>query len=424
VRIGHAPEPNLPRVRQRLPPSLRIRDFALLWAALLANGLASQMLAVAIGWQVYSIHRNPLDLGLVGLMEFLPLPILALPAGQIADRLPRRAVTACAFALNVAIAVLLVFVTLAGARTLWPFLAIAAVAGVANVVGNPALRALTPEIVPRELLPGALALRGMGGQIGVIAGPALGGVIFAVEPVAVYATAAGLLTLSLVAVLAMRPVVRSLVTTEPPGWDSLVAGIRFIARTRMLLGAISLDLFGVLLGDSIALAPVFARSILHVGPIGLGVLRTAPSVGALAAAVLLARKPLRTPAGPTLLVVVATFGAAMIVFGLSKWLPLSLAALALSGFVDMISVNIRQTAVTMLTPPQLQGRVSAVEWVFISASNELGAFESGAVASLVGAVPAVVAGGVVMIGIAAIWPKVFPALSRLGRLSDLRPEPV
>jgi MFS family permease len=411
-------------MRQRLPPSLRIRDFALLWAALLSNGLASQMLAVAIGWQVYSIHRNPLDLGLVGLMEFLPLPILALPAGQIADRLPRRAVTAGAFGLNVAIAVLLVFVTLAGARTLWPFLAIAAVAGVANVVGNPALRALTPELVPRELLPGALALRGVAGQIGVIAGPALGGIIFAIEPVAVYVTAAGLLLLSLLAVLAMRPVVRSLVTTEPPGWDSLVAGVRFIARTRMLLGAIGLDLFGVLLGDSIALAPVFARSILHVGPIGLGVLRTAPSVGALAAAVLLARRPLRTPAGPTLLVVVATFGAGMIVFGLSKWLPLSLAALCLTGFVDMISVNIRQTAVTMLTPPQLQGRVSAVEWVFISASNELGAFESGAVASLVGAVPAVVAGGLVMIGIAATWTKLFPALSHLGRLSDLRPEPV
>jgi MFS family permease len=411
-------------MQRRLPPALRIRDFALLWASLLANGLASQMLAVAIGWQVYSIHRNPLDLGLVGLMEFLPLPLLALPAGQIADRLPRRAVTAGAFALNIAIALLLVFVTLAGARALWPFLAIAGVAGIANVVGNPAMRALTPELVPHELLPGALALRGVAGQIGVIAGPALGGIIFAVEPVAVYATSAGLLTLSLAAVLAMRPVVRSLVTTEPPGWDSLVAGVRFIFRARMLLGAIGLDLFGVLLGDSIALAPVFARSILHIGPVGLGLLRTAPSVGALVAAVLLARKPLQTPAGPTLLVVVAAFGGGMIVFGLSKWLPLSLAALCFTGFVDMISVNIRQTTVTMLTPPQLQGRVSAVEWVFISASNELGAFESGAVASLIGTVPAVVAGGVVMVGIAAIWTRLFPALARLGKLEDLRPEPV
>jgi len=411
-------------MRRRLPPALRIRDFALLWASLFSSGVAFQMLAVAIGWQVYSIHHNPLDLGLVGLMEFLPLPLLALPAGQIADRLPRRAVTAAALVLNIAIALLLVVVTLTGARSLWPFLAIAAVAGTASVVGNPAMRALTPELVPHELLPGALALRGVAGQVGLISGPALGGIIFAIKPVAVYASAAGLLTLSLAAVLAMRPVVRSLVTTERPGWDSLVAGVRFIFRARMLLGAIGLDLFGVLLGDSIALAPVFAQSILHTGPVGLGLLRTAPSVGALVAAVMLARKPLRTPAGPTLLVVVAAFGAGMIVFGLSKWLPLSLAALCFTGFVDMISVNIRQTTVTMLTPPQLQGRVSAVEWVFISASNELGAFESGAVASLVGAVPAVVAGGIVMVGIAAIWTKLFPALARLGKLADLRPEPV
>jgi MFS family permease len=411
-------------MKRRLPPALRIRDFALLWASLFSSGVAFQMLAVAIGWQVYSIHHNPLDLGLVGLMEFLPLPLLALPAGQIADRLPRRAVTAAALVLNIAIALLLVMVTLTGARSLWPFLAIAAVAGTASVVGNPAMRALTPELVPHELLPGALALRGVAGQVGLISGPALGGIIFAIKPVAVYATAAGLLTLSLIAVLAMRPAVRSLVTTEPPGWDSLVAGVRFIFRARMLLGAIGLDLFAVLLGDSIALAPVFAQSILHTGPVGLGLLRTAPSVGALVAALMLARKPLRTPAGPTLLVVVAAFGAGMIVFGLSKWLPLSLAALCFTGFVDMISVNIRQTTVTMLTPPQLQGRVSAVEWVFISASNELGAFESGAVAALVGAVPAVVAGGIVMVGIAAIWTRLFPALARLGKLADLRPEPV
>jgi MFS family permease len=411
-------------VRHRLPPALQIRSFALLWTAILTNGLASQMLAVAIGWQVYSIRHNPLDLGLVGLMEFLPLPLLALPAGQIADRLPRRAVTACAFALNVGIAVLLVFVTLAGATKLWPFLVIAAISGVANVIGNPAARALTPELVPYEHLPGALALRGVAGQIGVIAGPALGGIIFAIEPVAVYVTAAGLLTLSLIAILVMPPVARSLVTTEPLGWDSLVAGVRFIFHSRMLLGAIGLDLFGVLLGDSIALAPVFAQSILHVGPIGLGLLRTAPAVGALASALLLARRPLRTPAGPTLLVVVGIFGGAMIVFGLSKWLPLSLAALALAGFVDMISVNIRQTAVVMLTPPHLQGRVSAVEWVFISASNELGAFEAGVLARLIGTVPAVVAGGAAMIGVAATWSRAFPALARMGKLADLRPEPV
>jgi MFS family permease len=382
------------------------------------------MLAVAIGWQVYAIHRNPLDLGLVGLMEFLPLPLLALPAGQLADRVSRRLVASAALVLNVLIAVLLLVVTLAGARTLWPFLAIAAVAGIASVVGNPAARALTPELVPGALLPDAIALRSVAGQIGVIAGPALGGVIFAIEPVAVYAAAAGLLSLSLAAILLLPRSARTMLTGEPMNWESLVAGVRFVVRTKMLLGAIGLDLFAVLLGDAIALAPVFARSILHTGPIGLGVLRTAPSVGALTAALLLARRPLRTAAGPTLLVVVAIFGAGMIVFGFSRWLPLSLVALAVSGFADMISVNIRATTVTLLTPPSLQGRVNAVEWVFVSASNELGAFESGALARLVGTVPAVVAGGITMIGIAGTWTRLFPALSHMGRLEDLRPEPI
>jgi hypothetical protein len=258
----------------------------------------------------------------------------------------------------------------------------------------------------------------------VIAGPALGGVIFAIEPVAVYATAAGLLTASLLAILSLPRTARTDLSGEPVNWESLVAGVRFVVRTRMLLGAIGLDLFAILLGDSIALAPVFARSILHVGPIGLGLLRTAPSVGALSAAVMLARRPLRAAAGPTLLVVIAVFGAGMIVFGFSRWLPLSLAALAVTGFVDMISMNIRSTTVTMLTPLPLQGRVNAVEWVFISASNELGAFEAGALARLIGTVPAVVAGGAAMIAIAGTWTRLFPALARMGRLEDLRPDPV
>src|SRR5436190_14223534 len=410
-------------MRHRLPPALRIRDFGLLWSSLLTNGLASQMLAVAIGWQVFQIHHDPLDLGLVGLAEFLPLPLLALPAGQVADRLPRRAVTAASYVLSISIAAALVAVTASGAEELWPFLVLASVAGIASVIGNPAARAMTRELVPEELIPGAMALRGVAGQIGVIAGPALGGIIFAIEPVAVYVTAAGLLTLSLVAILAMRPDTQSLVTTEPPGWESLVAGVRFIWRTRTLLGAIALDLCAVLLGDAIALAPVFAVSILHTGPIGLGLLRMSPSVGALAAGLVLTRRPLRRPAGPTLLAVVGIFGGATIVFGLSKWLPLSMAALAVTGFVDMISMNIRSTAVAVLTPPQLQGRVAAVEWVFISASNELGAFWSGAFARLIGTVPSVVAGGAAMIGIAVSWTRLFPALARLGRLEDLRPEP-
>ena len=407
-------------MRQRLPPALRLRPFALLWASSLANGVASQMVAVAIGWQVYAIHRNPLDLGLVGLAEFVPLPLLALPAGQLADRASRRVVAATAAAIHVCIAGVLLAITVAGASTLWPFLLVGGLAGVAQAVGTPATRALTPELVPMELLQGALALRSVAAQIGVVAGPAVGGVVFALDPRAVYATAAALLAVSLAAMLALPPTI-SRRSEQPVDRESLVAGVRFVLATRMLLGAILLDLFAVLLGDAIALAPVFARTILDVGPIGLGGLRTAPSVGALAAGVLIARRPLQRRAGPTLLAVVAVFGAATIVFGLSRSLPLSLAALAVTGFADMISMNIRATTVAMLTPLELQGRVNAVESVFVSASNELGAFESGAVASAIGTVRAVVLGGSLMIAVAVSWRRLFPALARMGRLDELAP---
>lgn len=411
-------------MRHRLPPALQLREFALLWSAQLTSRVGGEMLAVAIGWQVYAIHRDPLDLGLVGLAEFVPLPILALPAGQLADRVSRRLVAAAAGVLQLAMAAVLVAVTLAGTRSIWPFLAVGAMAGVASAVGTPAMRALTPDLVPVELLQGAVALRSVAGQIGVVAGPALGGAVFAVEPVAVYAAAAGLFLAEVAAVVALPRMAAPLADQPPPDWASLVAGLRFVLRTRMLLGAITLDLFAVLLGDSIALAPVFARTILDVGPIGLGALRSAPSVGALAAGLLLARHPLRTRAGPTLLTVVAVFGAATIVFGLSRSFPLSLAALAITGFVDMISVNIRSTTVALVTPRELQGRVNAVESVFVGASNELGAFEAGLAASLLGTTTAVVAGGAVMIALAASWPRLFPALARMGRLEELRPEPV
>ncbi|HLX21445.1 MAG TPA: MFS transporter [Gaiellaceae bacterium] len=408
-------------MRRRLPPALQLRDFAFLWTSSLTSGLAAQMIAVAIGWQVYAVHRNPLDLGLVGLVEFIPLPLLALPAGQLADRVSRRRVTIVSFVLTLAMVGVLLAITLHGTRTLWPFLVVAAIAGIGSAVGSPATRALTPEIVPTDLLPNAIALRSLAGQIGVVAGPAIGGIIFAVDPVAVYAAAAGLLVVALAAIVALPPRAAPLADQPPPDWDSLVAGVRFILATRPLLGAISLDLCAVLLGDSISLAPVFARTILDIGPIGLGALRTAPSVGALIAGLLLARKPLPFPAGRTLIAVIATFGSMMIVFGLSKSLPLSLAALAVAGFVDMVSVNIRGTTAAVVTPIELQGRVNAVEWVFIGASNELGAFESGVVASLIGTVSAVVLGGGLMLGIAGVWPRLFPELARMGRLEELQP---
>src|SRR5579872_7029521 len=407
-------------MRRRLPPALRVRDFALLWVANVMTGLASQMIAVAIGWQVYAVHRDPFDLGLVGLCEFAPLLLLALPAGALADRLSRKLIVLVTLGLDVAIAALLLAVTLAGARSLWPFLALAGAIGVSSAISWPALRSLPPQLVPPELLAGAMAVRSVGSQASVVAGPALGGVLFSISPSLPYALALGLIVCAGVSVAALRP---PPVETQAAAPD-LIGGIRFLLRTRMVLGAILLDLFAVLFGGAIALAPVFARTILHVGPVGLGVLRSAPAVGALAAAAILTRRPLRTPAGPTLLVVVAVFGVSMIVFGFSKWFPLSLAALACSGFADMISVNIRSTTVALVTPNELRGRVTAVEGVFISASNELGAFESGAVAALVGTVAAVVAGGVATILIAVSWTRMFPALSTMGKLEDLRPEAV
>jgi MFS family permease len=425
VRVGHAPEPNLRGVRRRLPPALQIREFAYLWSAIASMRFAENMIAVAVGWQVYAIHRDPLDLGLIGLAEFVPLPLLALPAGQLADRVPRRLMAASALALNVTVAALLLVVTVGGADRTWPFFALAAANGVASAIGWPAFGALAPELVPADLLPGAMALRSIAGQLAVIVGPAAGGLLFAWRPALVYAVAAALYAVALVAILGLRRAgSRSVTSEEPPGLASLVAGVRFVLRTRMLLGAISLDLFAVLLGGGVALLPVYARTILHTGPIGLGVLRAAPAVGALTAAAILARRPLRRPAGPTLMAAVALFGAMHVVWGSSRWLPLTLLALAVAGFVDMYSVNIRASTVALVTPNELRGRVNAVEMVFISASNELGAFESGLVASLVGTVTCVVAGGIATVGLAVSWTRFFPALSRMGRLEDLRPEPV
>ena len=411
-------------IRRRVPPALLQRDFALLWAASLAMGLGSQMAAVIIGWQVYGIRQSAFDLGLIGLAGFVPLPLLALPAGHLADRFPRRLVFALALLLNMAVMAALVAVTVAGARKLWPFVALAAATGVANAIGSPAARALPPTLVPTELLPGAMALRTMAIQIATVAGPALGGFIYYLRPGLPYELAVGLMVLALACVLALRsPSARC--RAEGGGstdWTSLVAGVAFVRRTPVLLGAISLDLFAVLFGGQVALAPLFASSILHVGTGGLGLLRAAPALGAIAAGVMLARRPAMRRAGRVLFIVVAAFGASMIVFGVSRSFPLSLAALAVGGFVDMISMNIRATIGALATPNELRGRVNAVEMVFISASNQLGAFESGAAAALLGAVPAVVTGGALTIALAAAWPPLFPALARIDRLEDLQPE--
>lgn len=375
---------------------------------------------VAIGWQVYAIHRDPLDLGLVGLAMFVPLPLLALPAGHLADRYPRRTVLALAIGLDAAVAIGLLGVTRAGADSTWPFFALAFCTGVASALGAPAGRAMVPSLVPQEILVRALAQRSVAFQLSVIAAPALGGLLFAIQPELVYGASVAFSLLALAAVLALHSG-RDGAGGGSPDLASVLGGVRLVRRTPVLFGAISLDLFAVLFGGAVALLPVFARDVLEVGPAGLGILRAAPAAGALLAAIVLVRKPIHRHAGRTLLTVVALYGVTMIVFGLSETMWLSLLALAVGGAVDMVSMVLRQTILPLVTPDELRGRVNAVEMVFISASNELGAFESGVAAALVGAVPAVVIGGVLTIGVAVAWARFFPDLRRVDRLDELRP---
>ena len=389
---------------------------------MLTSGFATQMISVAVGWQVYAIHHRAFDLGLIGLAEFVPVLLVALPAGQLADRLPRTLLAAGSTVAEAVVAALLLLVTLSGAHQLWQFVALAALTGATAGLGNPAGRSLTPEIVPAELLAGALALRSVAGQASSIAAPALGGLLFALRPEAVYVVGIVLFAVSTLLMLRVTRPPRT-AFAERANVESLLGGIRFIRDTRVILAAITLDLFAVLLGGAVALLPLFAKSILHTGPFGLGLLRSAIAVGALAGGIQLARRPLRRGAGRTLLLVVGVFGASMVVFGLSHWFWLSALALAVSGYVDMFSMNIRSVVVALATPNDLRGRVNAVEGVFIGASNELGAFESGAAAALIGAVPAVVIGGVLTIALAAVWPRVFPELARVDRLEDVSPLP-
>jgi MFS family permease len=400
--------------------AFRHRDFAVFWVALVTEAFALSMALVAIGWQVYSVRENPLDLGLIGLAEFLPLVLLALPAGQLADRVPRRTLLAVMVSLDIVVLAGLLAVTIAGADRVWPFFALAFLLGVGSAIGAPAGRALTPSLVPQEILLSALAQRSIAFQLSLVAGPAVGGLLFALRAELVYAVGIGLSLISLGCFLMLRGG-RVPAAEGVEGLDAVLAGVRLIRGTNVLLGAISLDLFAVLLGGAVALLPVFAKDILEVGPTGLGFLRTAPAIGSFLAALWLARRPIRRRAGPTLFVVVAGFGACMVVFGLSRAMWLSMAALALGGALDMVSVVLRSTILPLVTPDEVRGRVNAIEMVFISASNELGAFESGVAAALIGAVPAVVVGGVATIVIAGVWWRLFPSLARVDRLDELRP---
>jgi MFS family permease len=392
---------------------------------MLGMNMSLQMLEVAIGWKVYAQHNSALDLGWIGLAEFAPMFVLAIPAGHLADRLPRRLVFAMALLVGVAVGVGLAVLSRSSDSSVLPYLALAAGAGTVTAIGTPAARAMPPALVSAELLPSAMTLRSIASQSAQVLGPALGGVLYAVSPTLVYLLSASicLLASASVVMIRARPVAGVAGSDAPaaPGIDSVLEGLRFVGRTQMLLGAILLDLLVVLFGGAVALLPIFARSILHVGPEGLGILRAAPAVGALLAAALITRRPLVRKAGRLLLLVVGIYGGSIVVFGLSRIFVLSLAMLAISGFADMFSMNIRSTMVVLATPDRLRGRVSAVEMVFISASNQLGGFESGLAASLVGTVPAVVGGGVITVTIALAWRRCFPAVAKIDRLQEIRP---
>jgi MFS family permease len=314
----------------------------------------------------------------------------------------------------------------AGVTSIIPYLALAVGSGTAMALGTPAARAMSPTLVPAELLQSAMTLRSIATQSAQVAGPAIGGLLYGTSPSLVYLLAAGACVLAAACVMAMRPAqaadVADEVSQPTRGVANLVEGLRFVRRSQILLGAILLDLLAVLFGGAVGLLPIFARSILHVGAAGLGVLRAAPAVGALVGAAVITRRPIGGRAGRLLLTVVLLYGASIVVFGLSRFYPLSLAALAVSGFVDLYSMNIRSTTVALASPNRLRGRVNAVEMVFISASNQLGYFESGVAASLVGTIPAVVGGGVMTMLIALSWARIFPALADVDRLEQIRPE--
>jgi hypothetical protein len=407
-------------VSDRSESPFRHRDFSLYFATQVTEGFALTMATVAIGWQVYSVRENPLDLALVALAEFIPLPLLALPAGHLADRLPRRRLWSSMIALNTVVLGGLLVVTASGADQVWPFFVLAFVQGVGSAMGAPASRALLPSLVPQDILVAALAQRSIGFQLTVVAGPAAGGLLFAIDDELVYIVGIALSLVALGLALAVRSG-REPAGDAPADLGDVLAGVRLIRRTKVLFGAISLDLFAVLLGGAVALLPIFAKEILEVGPTGLGLLRASAPAGAFLAALVIARRPIRRRAGPILFTVVAGFGASMVVFGLSRQMWLSMLALALAGGFDLVSMVLRSTILPLVTPDELRGRVNAVEMVFISASNELGAFESGVAAALIGAVPAVVVGGIATIVVAGVWWKLFPALARVDRLDELQP---
>ena len=398
------------------------RDFRLYCGGLFLATLANQILSVVVAWQVYELTRSPLALGYVGLVQFLPMATCAFVAGDLADRVDRRSILTASYFVQAAGAALFVLITLLRTGAIWPFYAILGLFGAARSFGQPAGQSFLPLLVVDHQFPEAVAWTASARQIAVIAGPALGGAIYLLGAGIAYGVclAAFLAVTAAIAAVGTRSQ-SAAAPAKSSTFQRVTAGIRYVRGDPIIFGAISLDLFAVLLGGATALLPVYARDILRIGPAGLGLLRSAPALGAAATGLILGRIALRKKVGIIMFACVALFGLATIVFGLSRSFALSMVALVVLGASDMVSVYVRSTLVQLATPDPMRGRVSAVNSLFIGASNELGEFESGITAQWFGTVPSVVLGGLGTLIVVGVFMRLFPRLRAIDKMSDLAP---
>jgi len=395
--------------------AFRHKSFVLYWAARLLSITGTQIVSVSVGWQIYDLTRNPFDLGLVGIIQFAPALMLVLVTGAVADRVGRRLVMGLSILLEGLCVAVLLALTLRGLSSPLPVFALLFVFGLARAFLGPAGSSLIANLVPTKDFPNAVAWNSTAHQASTICGPVAGGLLYGISPIVAYSTAAVFFAVAAIACFAI-PKPNQRTSTEKRSIEMLLGGFRYIWREKIVLGAISLDLFAVLLGGAVALLPVFARDVLDLGPWALGMLRSAPGIGALTVSVWLAGNPLRNNAGLVMLLCVGLFGVFTIILGASTIAWLSILALIGLGAADMISVFVRQTLIQLWTPDELRGRVSAVNQVFIGASNELGEFRAGTMAALIGAAPAVILGGIGAMGIAALWAWLFPELRKVQNL--------
>mgnify|MGYP001820861395 FL=1 len=385
------------------------------WLARFLSSFGMQVVAVAVGWQIYDLTRDPFDLGIIGLVQFAPSLLLILVTGAASDRFGRRLIMGICEIVALLSAAALLVLTKRGLTSPMPVFAVLLVFGITRAFFAPASTSLAPNLVPKEDLANAIAWNSISWQSATILGPVAGGLLYGLGAAVPYWTASVLFLVGAVLIFSI-PKPHQERGVHNQSWETLSAGFRYIWREKIVLGAISLDMFAVLLGGAIALMPVFARDVLDLGPWGLGLLRAAPGVGAIIIAIYLAAHPFRAHAGITMFIAVGLFGVATLVFGLSTIAWLSILSLVVMGGADMISVYVRQTLIQLWTPDALRGRVSAVNMVFIGASNELGEFRAGSMAALIGAVPAVVIGGIGAVGVAGLWAVLFPALRKIQRL--------